>query len=53
MTVVMAATFTQYTAYDPVTGPALAFTVVMMGGVFQILFGVLKLGNILPWYPSQ
>ena len=34
MTVVMAATFTQYTAYDPVSGPALAFTVVMMGGLF-------------------
>jgi SulP family sulfate permease len=47
MTVVMAATFTQYTAYDPVSGPALAFTVVMMGGLFQILFGVLKLGKYI------
>ena len=51
MTVVMAATFTQYTAYDPVTGPALAFTVVMMGGVFQILFGVLKLGKYIALVP--
>lgn len=51
MTVVMAATFTQYTAYDPVSGPALAFTVVMMGGLFQILFGVLKLGKYIALVP--
>ena len=51
MTVVMAATFTQYTAYDPVMGPALAFTVVMMGGLFQILFGVLKLGKYIALVP--
>jgi SulP family sulfate permease len=51
MTVVMAATFTQYTAYDPVSGPALAFTVVMMGGLFQILFGVLKLGKYIAMVP--
>jgi len=51
MTVVMAATFTQYTAYDPIMGPALAFTVVMMGGLFQILFGVLKLGKYIELVP--
>lgn len=51
MTVVMAATFTQYTAYDPVMGPALAFTVVMMGGLFQILFGALKLGKYIALVP--
>ncbi len=51
MTVVMAATFTQYTAYDPVMGPALAFTVVMMGGLFQISFGVLKLGKYIALVP--
>ncbi len=51
MTVVMAATFAQYTAYDPVSGPALAFTVVMMGGLFQILFGVLKLGKYIALVP--
>jgi SulP family sulfate permease len=51
MTVVMAATFTQYTSYDPVMGPALAFTVVMMGGLFQILFGVLKLGKYIALVP--
>lgn len=51
MTVVMAATFTQYTSYDPIMGPALAFTVVMLGGVFQILFGVLKLGKYIALVP--
>jgi len=51
MTVVMAATFTQYTAHDPITGPALAFTVVMMGGIFQILFGLLKLGKYIALVP--
>jgi len=51
MTVVMAATFTQYTAYDPVMGPALAFTVVMMGGLFQILFGIFKLGKYIALVP--
>jgi len=52
MTVVMAATFTQYVAYDPVKGPLLAFTVVMLGGLMQIGFGVLKLGkyiNLVPY----
>ena len=51
MTVVMAATFTQYVAYDPVSGPALAFTVVMMGGLLQILFGILKLGKYITLVP--
>jgi SulP family sulfate permease len=47
MTVVMAAVFVNF-AYNP----ALAFTVVMLGGVFQILFGVAKLGryiNLMPY----
>ena len=47
MTVVMAATFTEYVGRDPVHGPALAFTVVMLGGLFQILFGLLKLGRYI------
>lgn len=51
MTVVMAATFTQYVAHDPQTGPMLAFTVVMMGGLFQILFGVLRLGRYISLVP--
>ncbi|MDH5749648.1 MAG: SulP family inorganic anion transporter, partial [Rhodospirillales bacterium] len=46
MTVVMAAVFTQY-AHDP----AMAFTVVMLGGAFQILFGALRLGSYISLVP--
>lgn len=54
MTVVMALIFTQYTTLfpgDPATGAALAFTVVMMGGLFQILFGVLRIGKFIEFVP--
>ena len=54
MTVVMALIFTQYTALfpsDPATGAALAFTVVMMGGLFQILFGFLRIGKFIEFVP--
>ncbi len=51
MTVVMAAVYTQYAAVDPVTGPAIAFTVVMMSGVFQIIFGFLRLGQYITQVP--
>ena len=54
MTVVMALIFTQYTSLfpgDPETGAALAFTVVMMGGLFQILFGVLRIGKFIEFVP--
>lgn len=51
MTVVMAAIFTQFVALDPVAGPAIAFTVVVMGGLFQILFGVFKLGQYITLVP--
>ena len=51
MTVVMAAVYTQYVALDPVTGPAIAFTVVMLSGIFQILFGVLRLGHYITQVP--
>lgn len=54
MTVVMALIFTQYTALfpgDPETGAALAFTVVMMGGLFQILFGFLRIGKFIEFVP--
>jgi SulP family sulfate permease len=54
MTVVMAAIFIQYTGMfpdDPAQGAALAFTVVMMGGLFQIVFGVLKLGKYIELVP--
>ena len=54
MTVVMAAIFIQYTSMfpnDPAHGAALAFTVVMMGGLFQICFGIFKLGKYIQLVP--
>lgn len=54
MTVVMAVIFTQYTAMypdNPATGAALAFTVVIMGGGFQILFGLLGIGRYISLVP--
>lgn len=54
MTVVMAAIFIQYTGMfpdDPAHGIALAFTVVMLGGIFQIGFGILKLGKFIELVP--
>ncbi len=54
MTVVMAAIFTQYTGMfpdDPMQGAALAFTVVMLGGLFQIAFGLLKMGKYIELVP--
>lgn len=54
MTVVMALIFTQYTSLfpaDPGTGAALAFTVVIMGGLFQILFGFLRIGKFIEFVP--
>ncbi|RLA09091.1 MAG: sodium-independent anion transporter [Gammaproteobacteria bacterium] len=54
MTVVMAAIFTQYTtmfADKPEYGIAVAFTVVIMGGLLQILFGVLKVGKYINLMP--
>lgn len=54
MTVVMAAIFIQYTSMfpdDPTHGAALAFTVVIMGGLLQILFGFLKIGKFIELVP--
>lgn len=54
MTVVMAAIFTQYTGMfpdNPAHGAALAFTVVILGGLFQIGFGILKLGKYIELVP--
>ena len=51
MTVVMALIVTKYIALFPETGLAIAFTTVVLGGLFQIGFGILKLGrfiNIMP-----
>ena len=51
MTVVMTAVIASLTAADPENGLAMAFTVVMLAGVFQILFGVLKLGKYVTLMP--
>lgn len=54
MTVVMAAVVSQYTAMypdDPGHGAALAFTVVMMGGLLQIAFGLLRFGKFIELVP--
>jgi SulP family sulfate permease len=51
MTVVMTAVIAQFTAADPDNGLAMAFTVVMMAGVFQIIFGCLRLGKYVTMMP--
>ena len=51
MTVVMTAVITNLTASHPETGMAMAFTVVMLAGVFQIIFGVLRLGKYVTLMP--
>lgn len=51
MTVIMAAVVTTMIAKYPDTGLAMAFTVVMIAGITQILFGVLKLGKYITLMP--
>ena len=51
MTVVMAAVFTSVAGDNSETGLALAFTVVMLGGIFQILFGIFQLGKYITLIP--
>ena len=51
MTVIMTAVLTTMIAANPEGGVAMAFTVVMMAGAFQILFGVLKLGKYITLMP--
>jgi SulP family sulfate permease len=57
MTVVFTAVIVTLMAPDPVTGlppengMAMAFTTVMMAGLFQILFGILKLGRYVTMMP--
>ena len=51
MTVVMTAVIANLTAADPENGLAMAFTVVMMAGVFQIIFGTLRLGKYVTMMP--
>ena len=51
MTVVMATVFGTLVKNNPDAGMAIAFTVVMMGGAFQILFGLLRLGKYITLIP--
>ncbi|MEL6351471.1 MAG: SulP family inorganic anion transporter [Cyanobacteria bacterium J06627_28] len=51
MTVVMTAVIANLTAADPENGLAMAFTVVMLAGVFQIIFGILRLGKYVTMMP--
>ncbi len=53
MTVIVTAVITELTAQadTPDQGLAMAFTVIMMAGGFQILFGVLRLGRYITMLP--
>ncbi len=51
MTVVMTAIIASLTAADPQNGLAMAFTVVMLAGIFQIIFGIFKLGKYITLMP--
>ena len=51
MTVVFTAVIAKLIASDPTNGMAMAFTVVIMAGLFQILFGVMKLGKYVTLMP--
>jgi len=51
MTVIFTAVIAKLIASDPVNGMAMAFTVVIMAGVFQILFGVMRLGKYVTLMP--
>ncbi len=53
LTVAMAAILTSFVAQSPEHGIAAAFTVVSLAGLFQVVFGLFKLGKyfILVSYP--
>ncbi len=51
MTVIMTAVIANLIASNPEQGMTMAFTVVMLAGVFQILFGFMKLGNYVTMMP--
>jgi SulP family sulfate permease len=51
MTVVMTAIVASLSASDPENGLAMAFTVVMLAGLVQIIFGVFKLGKYITLMP--
>ncbi|MGB5835185.1 MAG: SulP family inorganic anion transporter [Thiohalocapsa sp.] len=51
MTVVFTAVITTMMAANPDNGMAMAFTTVMLAGLFQITFGLLKLGRYVTMMP--
>jgi len=51
MTVVIATVFTEFAGRDDGQGIALAFTVIMLGGIFQIVFGLMRLGKYITLMP--
>ncbi|MDH3980097.1 MAG: SulP family inorganic anion transporter [Gammaproteobacteria bacterium] len=51
MTVVFTAVIAKLIVSDPVNGTAMAFTVVVMAGLFQILFGIMRLGKYVTLMP--
>ena len=51
MTVIFTAVIAKLIASDPVNGMAMAFTVVILAGMFQILFGALRLGKYVTLMP--
>ncbi|MGF1574695.1 MAG: SulP family inorganic anion transporter [Cyanophyceae cyanobacterium] len=51
MTVIITAVVAETTAASPENGLALSFTVVMLAGLFQIGFGLLKLGRYITMLP--
>lgn len=51
MTVIFTAVIAKLIATDPVNGMAMAFTVVIMAGLFQILFGTMRLGKYITLMP--
>ncbi|NJL61027.1 MAG: SulP family inorganic anion transporter [Methylacidiphilales bacterium] len=51
MTVVMTTIIASLTAANPENGLAMAFTVVMLAGLFQIVFGIFKLGKYVTMMP--
>ena len=53
MTVVMAAVITSLIADNPNGGMAMAFTVVILAGCFQVLFGLLRLGRFMTLMPHS
>lgn len=53
MTVMMTAVIASLIAANPEQGMAMAFTVVIMAGIFQLLFGMLRLGRYITLIPQS